>query len=293
MGNFSRMGKTHNKKRNVGIIYEQLLRFISECIVNKDDDTAQTATEILKAHYMNENTELYREFRIFNALVKTRNISEVLASRILNEAKKGAATIDQKKLREQKSLLIKDINKKLDDRNFYRQRVVNYKDYATIQTLMNDWKKTVNSDPTRIVLYESKVCKWLTSENKEPTLDDQKNEEVNRLTVKIMTEKFNKKYAGVLTKKQTSLIQEYVFSLNSGKSKNFIEKMATVKENALDSLNTFKATCDNSILLEKIEDVQKKLNDVKAEFPTDKTLSKLLLAVKLLETIQEKENEQA
>ena len=39
---------THNKKRNVGIIYEQLMRKISEHIVDGDNESAVKVVNIVK-----------------------------------------------------------------------------------------------------------------------------------------------------------------------------------------------------------------------------------------------------
>ena len=76
----------HNKKRNVGIIYELLLQHISTKLLEGNKKDAKVATKIIEKHF-NKNTELYKEFRLFNALAKsTITNTHVLAS-ILNEAK--------------------------------------------------------------------------------------------------------------------------------------------------------------------------------------------------------------
>ena len=57
----------HNKKRNVGLIYEQLIRYASKCILEGKTDRAEIAMQIMKEHFR-PGTELYKEFRLFNAL---------------------------------------------------------------------------------------------------------------------------------------------------------------------------------------------------------------------------------
>ena len=42
------MAKTHNKKRNVGVIYEVLVRYIAECMIEKKHDEKRIASRILK-----------------------------------------------------------------------------------------------------------------------------------------------------------------------------------------------------------------------------------------------------
>ena len=64
------MSKTHNKKRNVGIIYEQLVRKVSEALVEGDMKRADLVLQVIKNNF-SQDTELYKEFRLFNALAKS------------------------------------------------------------------------------------------------------------------------------------------------------------------------------------------------------------------------------
>ena len=60
----------HNKKRNVGLVYEMLLRFITESIISNNEILAKKAIKIIERRF-DKNTELYKEFRLFNALAKS------------------------------------------------------------------------------------------------------------------------------------------------------------------------------------------------------------------------------
>ena len=64
------MPNKHNKKRNVGIIYELLLKFVSKNLIENNQKNAQEALDIIKKRF-SKNTELYKEFRLFNALAKS------------------------------------------------------------------------------------------------------------------------------------------------------------------------------------------------------------------------------
>ena len=120
------MSKTHNRKRNVGIIFEQLVQYTANAVMYKRFDAAKKSMGIIRKHFMN-GSELYREFRLFNALVKTKVDHSGLATRILKEAKDATIKIDQARLRTQKSLLIKDINHQLNETGFYNRRISDYK----------------------------------------------------------------------------------------------------------------------------------------------------------------------
>ena len=155
------MSKSHNKKRNVGIIYEQLLRTMAESLIVDETEKYRKALNIIRKHFR-QGTQLYREFRLFNALVKTSVNKESLATRILQEAKTAALDFDSSQLRKEKAALIKDINYILADSSFYNQRIREYREYATIQTLLNDWRAPQSNIP-RIADYENKVCDMLFS----------------------------------------------------------------------------------------------------------------------------------
>jgi hypothetical protein len=92
----------HNKKRNVGVIHEQLVRYVGSAIISKDDKSAEKAIAIITKHFK-PGTELHREFRLFNALVNAPMGNQELAKRVMIEAKNAANTHDKNRLSEEKS----------------------------------------------------------------------------------------------------------------------------------------------------------------------------------------------
>ena len=74
--------KSHNKKRNVGIIYEQLILTISQALVENNLSKAEKAKEIIK-RYFRKGTELYKEHKLFQALVLPEIKDASLATAII------------------------------------------------------------------------------------------------------------------------------------------------------------------------------------------------------------------
>ena len=279
------MAKTHNKKRNVAIIFEQLLGKAASATVNNNDASANAAISIIDKHFV-PGTELYKEFRLFNALIKTTVPSEAIAIRILEESKKAARTHDPSELRKQKSALIKEINHTFRDPNFYNQKVRNYRDYATIQTLLNDWR-SASPDIARIANYETQTVRMLLNEKVEPSLSDQKSDDINQLTVNIMTEKFNNKYGMVLNEEQVSIIQDYVFS-SLGQENKLLERLEKMKKQVTVELKRYKNGCSNDTLLEKFDRVQSSVGNISTVEINDETISRFLLLSKLKQEISER-----
>ena len=133
--------RSHNKKRNVGIIYEQLVLVLSQALLENDEKKFKHTKGIIKKHFA-KGTELYKEFRLLNSLAVTDISDGSLATRILAETKKAARQIKHRRLELERSWLIKEINHSFGQ-NFYKAKVSNYKDLATIQRLLDEYRKLV------------------------------------------------------------------------------------------------------------------------------------------------------
>jgi len=285
------MKRSHNKKRNVGIIYELLLRNISNALIENDKKKASEALKIIEKRF-DESTELYREFRLFNALAKSTISDSAVAAAILTEAKGAARRCDNQKLSKEKSYLIRDINHILKDDSFYHRRISEYKIYATIQTLLNEWRKEDRSDLSKMVQYEAKVINWLLQEKEEKDIDDISNPDVNQVVVKIMTEKINEKYKGKIERNQRDLIKSYVFSISSDNYDSIRQDLSSSRNEAIRDLDSFKTMTSNKILLEKIDRVKQKITVQNTEEITDESISKFLVVMQLRNEIKESLNEQ-
>ena len=284
------MSRSHNKKRNVGIIYEQLLRTMAASLVSDDNEKYHTALKIVRKHF-SPGTQLYKEFRLFNAMVKTTVDKESLATRILLEAKSAALDFDSEQLRKEKAALIKEINYTLSDPGFYNQRIDEYRKYATIQTLLNDWRSSGKAPLSRVADYENKVCNFLLSESKEEPLHVLKDEDVSSLTVRIMTEKFNKKYGKQLNDEQQAIIKEYVFSTKTGQTSKFSAYLSELKDSLITELEMYSSVCDNIILNEKMNRVTSGVTSLDPGQVNDETVSRFLLISQLKEEIIGADNE--
>ena len=249
----------HNKKRNVGLIYEQLIMRMSRALVENDTKRIKTIKKIITEHFA-KNTELYKEFRLFNALIRTSGVSESLATRILGETQKAAKNHNEKALDSEKSSLIRDINYKLNESNFYDQRVPDYTNYATIQTLLNGWRNEQHDIKT-MISHEKKIHEWLQRNEAEPVFEEQKSPKINDFTVAIMQEKFLKKYNGSLDQRQKNLLETYL-------AENFEKlgsELESVEKDLARALRKYRKVGSNRILLEKTEKIQSHIETLKLQ----------------------------
>lgn len=285
------MNIQHNKKRNVGIIYELLLRSVSAAIVENDKVRAQRALDIIEKHY-SKSTELYKEYRLFNALIKSTVSDTPVAAAVLSEAKSAARRADHRKLDHEKSILIREINHNLQDNEFYQRRIPDYRLYATVQNLLNEWSLGDRSDLTKMVMLEGQVVQHLLMEkNKEKVDLTSPAPEVDSLVVKLMNEKFNQKYSGKLNDDQAALIQDYVFSIENGQEEKFTSRLTQLRENALAKISLLKATTKNQTLQERLPLVEKSLKSLQINELNDETISRFMTVSQLVTELNEEDDD--
>ena len=270
----------HNKKRNVGLIHEQLVRHASEKIVDGQNQQAATAIKILDKHF-GENSELQQEFKLFNALVHTSVPTSALARQIIDESKTACKKHNAKKLQSEKSVLIRDINHQVDQADFYQRKISEYKIFATVQALLNEWRGAARLAPDEIVKYEYVLEEWLTRESNKETLD--KHSQANPLVLKIMLEKFNKKYTPQMSKDQVKLLESSL----SGDTPQMIKHVQNIKKRALHAIENFYQVCDNQFLKEKRSLVEAKINELEIN-TSDDTISKALTISALISEMEDK-----
>ena len=280
------MAKAHNKKRNVGIVYEQLLRYISRGVVNDDRNAVRRGSAIIKRHFK-LGTELHREFRLFNALVKTQASSETVAKTIISEARQVARTSNAAELDREKSMLIRSINHDLADAKFYHQRIPEYKMLATIQTLLNDWRGGPETDIARLAEFETKVNDWLLLEKLEPDLVALGKTDSDSLVVKIMSEKLNDRYSTDLNPEQKEIVRSYTL-MNSPADKNsLVEYLKAIREGVLEELRTYLDDAGNQVLNEKADRIKRDIESLVIESLNDETITRFMTISQLRAELKE------
>ncbi len=284
------MASSHNKKRNVGIIYELLLRHISDSLVSDNKASAQKALRIIEKRFK-KGSEIYKEFRLFNALANSTVSDSAIAAAILTEAKQAARRSKFKSLDREKSILIREINHSLNDDMFYHRRVPRYREYGNIQMALDEWRKVDNSDLTKLISLEATLAENLLKEKEKVVLENQVNPDVDSLVVRIMTEKLNTKYLGKMTESQRDLVKSYVFSLSSDNGQKIRDHLLEMKEKTLQRVSEYEAKTENGFILSKIKNVKEKVVSESIDNVTDVTVSRFLVLTKLVDEIEEGLNE--
>jgi adenylate kinase family enzyme len=273
------MSKAHNKKRNTALLYEFLVRTISSALVEGDKKRSSTALRILRKHYK-PGTHLYKEFRLFNALVKTTISSDAIVTSILSEARAAANGTDVDELSREKSLLIRNINHMLKDDHFYDQPIAEYRLYATIQTLLNEWRKPAGTaDITSLANYENQLREWLLVEKKKEDhvlIDETPG--TTRLVMKMMMKKMNEKYSVTLNNEQREIIKAYAFSSTDESQSNIKKRLKETRIDLLESIDQYiEQKKEDTLLVNKLRDVRTRVIAESLENVDDFIVSRFML----------------
>lgn len=272
----------HNKKRNIALIYEQLVRYISKALIEGKKEKAKVATQILNNHFRT-GTEIYKEFRLFNALVRSEINDEYSGKRIVEEARKSAKNHNKELLHEEKGRLISSINKKINDPNFYNIKVPEYRNLAIVQGVLNAWRSET-STIHEIVEGEIKLLKILQEKKSVEPLFKQGG--VSNISVKILKEKVTKKLSENLNSKQLKIVSLYA-------KEQFDELkplLSEIKKESLSSLSELKKSSSNEIILEKIDPVFGVINYLNENDTSGENISRFLVVSKLIEELQAPED---
>lgn len=274
------MSKIHNKKRNIGIIYEQIIQFISLNLLENKKTEANKAINIIKKYFKN-GTQLNKEYKLFKALATTKEVSDNLATSIITEAKSACNYhFDNKQLEIEKSNLIKDLNYTFGRGVIFEHNVENYKTYATIQTLLNEWRDKENNNFDRKTEFEIKLHEILTEKREIKNETQQKlneNLKLDKLTFNLMKKIFDEKYNSQLNESQKQMINYYT----NNDDKNLISNFNKIKENSLFNLNNYIEDCNNPILEQKYSNIVKNIKNLNENDISKDNLKKFLTLSKL------------
>lgn len=208
----------HSKYRNTGLIFELLVKQIAADTLNNSDSAA---VGILKNFY-SKDTSLSKEYRLYEFIIKNKNISQSKAEAILSTITEVSRKFNQKKLRAEKYELISEIKKNYNIDEFFGMAVRDYKPLAALFCLLEAQNNTKLVDPQVLIDNKTTILEHLTSEeqNKEEVKDtlieeySKYDKDLKLLTFKILLEKFNSKYKNLLPE-QKSILKEFITSLNS------------------------------------------------------------------------------
>jgi hypothetical protein len=211
------MNIKHSKYKNTGILFELLVRQITADTLSGADSKA---TKILKKYFV--KTELGREYKLYETLLKNTNLTEGKAEIVINSIIESSKHLNRGALKRQKYNLIKEISNHYNLEEFFKTKLPNYKSQAALYTLLEIYNSENLSNPTQIIENKLIILETLTTKpvNKQKVKDDLLTEfqsydkDLRILTYRVMLEKFNGKYES-LNDNQKLVLKEFINSVDS------------------------------------------------------------------------------
>tara|TARA_R110000868_G_scaffold8843_7_gene45095 strand:+ start:342 stop:1214 length:873 start_codon:yes stop_codon:yes gene_type:complete len=283
----------HSKFKNSGVLFELLTRQITADILAGRDESF---TKNLMFKYFNESTALGKEFQLYNFIVSQSSKNVESADRILNVVLQTRSKLNERELNSEKYNLIKEIKGKFNIDEFLKNKIPNYKLYASVYKLFeNQGSEEVKFDVEEILEARECVVESLTKERKgdEQALDVYSSQpaEVKLLAYKFLIENFNKKYSSLLPS-QKVLLKEYITNVSN--TNRFTEFVNKEYKRVADLLK------ERSILV-KHDVIKIKLNETIAQLSNktltgvvkESQLTALLSAYELIEELNKLADEKA
>jgi hypothetical protein len=275
----------HSKVKNTGIIFELLVRQVTNDVLTKGDSPA---VKILKKYF--SNTELAKEQRLYNLVNNSEKLNDLNAEAVLNTLAETAVKISVDQINKEKYNLIKEIKKHYNLDSFFKNKISNYKTSAAIYTLLESYRTSKYIDPKQVINNKITLLEHLTQKEIINTDNEnikgllQESKDIRILTYRLLIEKFNNKYSN-FNPQQKLILKEYINSINDA------VKLKEVINNHFNylkiNLGSYVDRISDQTTKIKIEESIKLIKPVqKNELPKEEHLINLLQYYELLSEIK-------
>lgn len=227
----------HSKYKNTGLLFELLVR---QATADTLKGINSPSIGLIKKYFV--KSELGREYKLYETIVKSKVLTEERANIILSTILESSQKLNRSSVKRQKYNLISEIKKHYDLDSFFSTKVKNYKELAAVYTLMEGYNCKETPNTTQIITNKVTLLEYLTQkeistqEIKEDVFQEFQSydKDLRILTYKILLEKFNEKYQDI-TLEQKQILKEFI---NSVDSKTDLKNFYNTKVNELKSILT-------------------------------------------------------
>ena len=250
----------HSKYKNTGILFEMLVRKLTSETMTSDKSVT---IDIIKK-YFGKSTELAKEMKLYNAMLKEQFKSEARALEYIRSLKEAHKKLNKTTLRRERFNLVKEISSNFKIDHISKIRIPNYKLLASAYIIFENDEA---DNPKQIMECKSNIVDSIITEKaavekqKDSILEMFKAQTKDQrlLTYELLINKFNSKYSG-LDSHQKSLLNKYITNVNDTASlKEYIQ---TVIPTIKTGLKEHVSNIDDAATRIKVERLSEMLCDV-------------------------------
>jgi hypothetical protein len=283
----------HKKYRNTGLIWEMLTRQITSDIL--EDKKNSAATEILQ-EYFGSDTEMARELELYRLLMNETFQNEEQAKDFLKEVVETRKNLDFDRLQEEKYNIIGEIKDKYPLKEFFKSRVDNYRELASVYKTFKALCEDVEYEPDDLVRSKYTIIEHVTNGGVDDTEEKVESEirenfreesrDLRLLAQKVMINKFNEKY-GELLPEQKELLRKYINNISN--TNNLREDINNRVDNLKTELSGLRDKIDEEVVDIKVQEALNLIDEIKSEGGQvrDDEISNLLMYYQLREDIKQ------
>jgi len=252
----------HSKYKNTGILFELLVR---QATADTLKGTDSPAIDLIKKYFV--KSELGREYKLYESVVKSKVLNEGRANAIISTILETSQKLNRTSLRKQKYNLIAEIKNHYDLDAFFGTKIKNYKELASLYTLIEGFNTKDVTDTDQLVDNKVTLLEYLTKQDviaeevKEDVLKEFQtyDKDLRILTYQVLLEKFNSKYQD-LSNEQKQVLKEFINAVDSTPGlRNFYNtKIAELQE----ALNTEAKNITDKATQVKVQEISKLLTEL-------------------------------
>jgi hypothetical protein len=212
---------------------------------------------ILKKYFV--NTELGKEYKLYEQLTVHKSLTEPKAELIINTLVEASTKLKRAEIRKQKYNLVKEIKNHYDLEKFFKTKVGNYKIYAALNNLIEN-QTSEKVAPAAVINNKLTLLEHFTKtisiQPQDQLMEEYKSysKDLRVLTYKMLLERFNDKYDH-LKPEQKEVLRQVITSVeNTDKLKEYYNSKITELTKILSEK---KETVQNGVLKIKLSEVLK------------------------------------
>jgi hypothetical protein len=264
-----------------------LVRQIASDTVSNQDSAA---IGLVRKYF--SKSELAKEYKLYQALITPKNLSEAKAETFINATLEASSRLNKTALRKEKYNIIKEIREHYDLEEFFKAKISHYKQYAAAFNLIEAHNSPEFTAPQQIIDNKITLLEHITRKevNKE-NVKDRVMEEYGSmdkgtriLAYRMLLEKFNSKYS-TLSDTQKNVLKEFINNItNTTKLRDFVNKNFTVIAEELNQIIPTVTDQTTQIKLSEVVTLLKPLD--KTQNVKDENIISLLQYHQLIEELK-------
>ena len=251
----------HNRQRNIGILFEVITHSILDCVSKNDLKTAGRLFYLVNKHYMNENSEITKAFKLYSQLLYNESRNYFYAQKMMKYLTEEARSLDGKQIKKETDSLIEGLDKISNRKDLMKRKIPNYKLFASFKVVSDNHSFKMLSPTEKIKCEQAILEHFMNNEENKRVNAYNLNEsahdiDVNKIAELLAVKNFQQRYGHSLNEEQRDCLIKYFTTDNDKTFARWAEKR----------FNTVSETISNKIDLIDDENVKHKLSMVVERF---------------------------